>query len=169
MKNLPAVLSIGLMCAYVFGCQQTGSECWPVSEDGQGTGAGGGPIVPGTGGYGDVPPEPQDAANPPQFQCPAEDGEELSGVTCSSPIECSKLCFAASKYCVEYAVHPYKSGLKPGELYDCIDSLPPAKWGGSYTCLYRYENGDACIFSYAAKIGPIHPPAPSPLCVYKSG
>jgi hypothetical protein len=55
-----------------------------------------------------------------------------------------------------------------GDLFQCIDSFPPASLGGSYTCLYRYPNGDACIFSYATKIGPIHLPAPPPLCEYKS-
>ena len=98
-----------------------------------------------------------------------ENASELGGVTCTGPVHCSKLCFAAQKYCVEYAGHPHKPEVKPGELYDCIDSIPSAGSGGSYTCLYRYENGDACIFSYGAKFGPIHPPAPPPLCVYKGG
>ena len=40
------------------GCQEIDGECWPVTEDGQGTGAGGGPLLPGSGGYG-VSPEPQ--------------------------------------------------------------------------------------------------------------
>lgn len=169
MKKTPCTLLAGLVCAWAsLGCQDVDGECWPVSEDGQGAGAGGGPIVPGTGGYGNVPPEPQDADGSHPRKCGGDDAEELGGVTCGNPIECSKLCFAASKSCVEYAVHPNKSGLKPGGLYDCIDSMPPASWGGSYTCLYKYENGDACIFSYAAKIGPIHPPAPPPLCAYKS-
>ena len=98
-----------------------------------------------------------------------ENASELGGVTCTGPVHCSKLCFAAQKYCVEYAAHPNKPGVKPGELYDCIDSIPSTGSGGSYTCLYRYENGDAYIFSYGAKFGPIHPPAPPPLCVYKGG
>lgn len=150
-------------------CNRDEGQCWIDGQGGGDTGAGGGVITPGgPGGFGDAPPKPQDATNPAQFQCGADDAEELSGVSCSDPIGCSKLCFAASKPCVEYAVHPYKPDLKPGGLYDCIDSLPPASLGGSYTCLYKYENGDACIFSYAAKIGPIHPPAPAPLCVYKS-
>lgn len=169
MKIAPFLITLGVGSLSVFGCQQVEGECWPISEDGQGSGAGGGVIGTGYGGFGDVTPTPQDASDSATLQCSSEDGQQMSGVICSGPAECKKACFAAEKYCVEYAVHPYKSGIKPGELYDCVDSLPPAKWGGSYTCLYKFENGDACIFSYAAKIGPIHPPAPEPLCVYKSG
>lgn len=65
-------------------------------------------------------------------------------------------------------MHPNKPD-QIGDLYDCLDSFPKAKYGGSYTCLYRYLNGDACIFSYGAKLGPIHISAPLPLCVYKGG
>lgn len=168
MKSVHYIKSSVLVCIWFFGCQEVGGECWPVSEDGQGEGVGGGPILPGAGGFGDVPPEPQDATDSPPLGCNSDDATELRGVICNGPVDCSKVCFAASKFCVEYAVHPHKSGLQPGSLFDCIDSVPPASWGGSYTCLYRYENGDVCVFSYAAKLGPIHPPAPRPLCVYKS-
>ncbi len=90
------------------------------------------------------------------------------GLFCATPSNCVNKCVAKSKYCwAETAVHPYKPPML-GNLYDCIDSLPPASLGGSYTCLYRYPNGDACIFSYAAKLGPITFPAPPPLCLYKS-
>lgn len=51
-----------------YGCQEVG-ECWPISEDGQGAGVGGGPIVPGSGGYGNVPPKPQSTTSPPPADC----------------------------------------------------------------------------------------------------
>lgn len=51
------------------GCTVIDGECWPRSEDGQGSGAGGGPIVPGQGGFGDVEPEPQDANGSPPADC----------------------------------------------------------------------------------------------------
>jgi hypothetical protein len=113
-----------------------------------------------------------------QADCPGMAGSELlqeylqeadpkGGVSCSNPSDCSTQCFAKSKYCVEHAVHPYKPPMV-GDLYQCIDSIPPASLGGSYTCLYQYPNGDACIFARAAKLGPITLPAPPPLCVYKS-
>lgn len=94
--------------------------------------------------------------------------DALGSVVCTTPVDCSKKCFAAKKFCVEYAYHPYKPDVGNGALIDCIDTFPPARLGGSYTCLYKYSNGDVCVFSRAAQIGPIHPPAPPPLCVYKS-
>ncbi len=92
----------------------------------------------------------------------------LGSVVCITPMDCSKKCFAEKKWCVEYAGHPYKPDVPPGALFDCIDSFPSARSGGSYTCLYRYSNSDVCVYSYGAKFGPIHPPAPPPLCIYKS-
>jgi hypothetical protein len=98
-----------------------------------------------------------------------EDPQPEGGVICVAPSDCVKKCVAESKFCwAEYAVHPNKPD-QTGALYDCLDSFPKATYGGSYTCLYRYPNGDACIFSYGSKIGPIHLPAPPPLCVYKGG
>jgi len=38
-------------------------------EDIEGAGAGGGPIGPGWGGYGEAPSEPQDATDPPPVEC----------------------------------------------------------------------------------------------------
>ena len=51
------------------GCIHDGSECWDISEEAQGGGAGG-PIVPGgAGGYGNVPPKPQNASGPTPPGC----------------------------------------------------------------------------------------------------
>lgn len=97
-----------------------------------------------------------------------EDPEPEGGVICGAPTDCVEKCVAASKYCwAGHAVHPYKPP-EVGNLIDCIDSFPSAKWGGSYLCLYEYPSGDTCAFSYGSKIGPIHFPAPPPLCIYKS-
>ena len=96
-----------------------------------------------------------------------EGADPMGGVACTTPSDCVDKCVAKSKYCwATQAVHPYKPPMV-GDLYQCIDSIPPASLGGSYTCLYRYPNGDACIFSYAAQLGPIKFPAPPPLCIYK--
>jgi hypothetical protein len=96
-----------------------------------------------------------------------DDPQGAGGLICSSPPDCVDKCVAEAKYCIAaHAAHPYKAG-QVGDLYQCIDAFPSAKNGGSYTCLYRYPNGDACIFAYAAKLGPITIPAPPPLCVYK--
>lgn len=51
-----------LICGFVAACNYDTGECYLRDEGGQGSG---GVIVPtGAGGFGDVPPEPQDAADP---------------------------------------------------------------------------------------------------------
>jgi hypothetical protein len=60
-----AAIPISLLTA----CSYIDGQCWPASEDGQGGGTGG-PIVPaGAGGFGDVPPKPQEASDPPPPDC----------------------------------------------------------------------------------------------------
>lgn len=73
MKNTPRIVWIVPVCAWIFGCQQIEGECWPVSEDGQGQGAGGGPLLPGAGGFGDVPPEPQDTTERAYVDCDVQE------------------------------------------------------------------------------------------------
>ena len=97
-----------------------------------------------------------------------DDPEPAGGLKCSGPDDCLNKCNVEAKYCgAAKSYHPYKAGLI-GELYQCIDRFPKAKHGGSYTCLYRYPNDDACVFAYGSKLGPLKIPAPPPLCVYKS-
>jgi hypothetical protein len=136
-----------------------GGDPGPRPQGTSGSGCGSGGVTQEGGG--------NDAALLLGYLQDAEGADPTGGVSCSTPSDCSTKCFAASKYCVEHAVHPYKPPMV-GDLFQCIDSIPPASLGGSYTCLYRYPNEDACIFSRAAKFGPITPPAPPPLCVYKS-
>jgi len=70
MKNISPVVWVVLVCVGALGCQQIDGACWSVSEDGQGSGAGGGPIVPSTGGYGDAPtPKPLGEPNYPTDPC----------------------------------------------------------------------------------------------------
>jgi hypothetical protein len=117
--------------------------------------------MPSAGGAGD--------ANDQQalLQQHLDDAQGQGGIACNSPTDCVNKCVAEAKYCwAEHAAHPHKAG-QMGDLYDCIDSFPKAKHGGSYTCLYRYPNGDACIFAYPTKLGPLTFPAAPPLCVYK--
>ncbi len=51
------------------GCTEVDGQCWRRSDDVPGSGVGGGPIGPGWGGYGDVDPQPQDAADQPPPGC----------------------------------------------------------------------------------------------------
>lgn len=62
------IAAIAIAC--LTACNYTEGQCWIQDEDNGGMGAGGGPIVPyGGGGYGNVPPEPQDADDPPPLEC----------------------------------------------------------------------------------------------------
>ena len=59
-----------LALSFCGACTWVDGECWLRSEDGAGSGAGGGPIIPGGGGFGDDPaPTPQDANPPPPPEC----------------------------------------------------------------------------------------------------
>jgi hypothetical protein len=96
------------------------------------------------------------------------DDQSAGGLICSTPTDCVNKCVAEKKYCwAEHAGHPYKPD-QIGDLFQCIDTVPKASAGGSYTCLYRFTNGDVCIFAYGSKLGPFTLPAPPPLCVYKT-
>lgn len=170
----------------VMACNYTEGECYPRDQVIETGGVGGGPIIPtGVGGFGNVPRQPQDATGDAprhSLECNAaeeapgdagelmqsqlEDESPQGGLDCFNPDDCHVKCANQAKYCVHHAAHPYKPG-SVGDLYDCIDSFPKAASGGSYTCLYRYPNGDACIIAYPSKFGPIRIPAPPPLCIYK--
>lgn len=180
-------VAVGMVSMFA-ACNYTEGECFPRDQLYETVGAGGGVIVPGgVGGYGDVPKEPQDssgdaprqtlecnategdASSDPEkwMQSQLEDETPLGGVQCVGVDDCFTKCADLAKFCAHRDAHPYKAGLI-GDLFDCVDSFPKATSGGSYTCLYRYSNGDACIIAYASKFGPIKIPAPPPLCVYKS-
>jgi hypothetical protein len=60
-----ALLLAVLLVFEASACTAIDGECWSRSENGTGSGAGGGPIVPNQGGYGDVAPEPQGAGDSP--------------------------------------------------------------------------------------------------------
>lgn len=148
-KVLALVLCTGFGVMLAPGCDQLG-----LGGDGGGGAGGGGGV--GGGDAEALLEEDLDAEQPE------------GGVICNSPGDCLNKCNAEAKYCgAAKALHPYKAD-QIGGLYECIDRFPKAKYGGSFTCLYTYPNGDACIFAHGAKFGPIHPPAPPPLCVYKS-
>ncbi|MEZ4308530.1 MAG: hypothetical protein R3F14_10850 [Polyangiaceae bacterium] len=117
-------------------CNEDAGEC-SLRED-PGGGVGGGMILPpGTGGFGEAPPEPgaepQDAADEP-IECKNPE------VRCTTPASdlCVDQCNAIKAYCVHHAVHPYKSTTANGDLYWCTGGWP------SHTCSYVYPNGDYC-------------------------
>jgi len=59
----------GVAICVLTACNYTEGQCWIDGESAGSVGAGGGPLVPGWGGFGDVPPEPQGAGDPPPPDC----------------------------------------------------------------------------------------------------
>ncbi|MFO0590276.1 MAG: hypothetical protein U0441_22220 [Polyangiaceae bacterium] len=59
-------------------CNYDDGECWSRSEDDGQVGAGGGPVVPVGGAFGDVAPTPQDA-NPPHPGCGTQAAQCTNG------------------------------------------------------------------------------------------
>lgn len=73
-RNVARLVAAVLVVAAFLGfaaCNYTEGQCYRREDiEGSGTdGVGGGPIVPGWGGFGDAPPEPQDATDPPPLDC----------------------------------------------------------------------------------------------------
>jgi hypothetical protein len=64
-------LWIALVAVSFFGaCTWVDGACWLRSDEGGGTGQGGGSVIPGGGSYGDEPgPKPEDANPPPPPEC----------------------------------------------------------------------------------------------------
>lgn len=72
MRSMKGLLKVTLFAIFgLTACNYTDGPCyWREDIEGAGSdGAGGGPVGPGWGGYGDAPPEPQDATDPPSFDC----------------------------------------------------------------------------------------------------
>ncbi len=123
-------------------CNYDTGECFLRGEGVQGAG---GIIIlpPGTGGFGDVPPEPDDTSEPPE--CAAADEVPASAqVRCLVPASetCVEQCYAIKAYCIHRAAHPYSLSSGIGDLYWCKGGWP------SYTCSYQYSNGDNCTLIY---------------------
>lgn len=85
MKGLPWVAVAAILG--LTACNYTEGPCYRREDiEGSGpNGVGGGPIVPGWGGYGDVPPDPQDNTDPKPVDCNLEeqpDKGDDSGGSC---------------------------------------------------------------------------------------
>lgn len=71
---------------FIVACNYTDGACYERGQGGQVAGVGGGPIVPGQGGFGDVPPEPQGAGDANDADpCNAGAGRDF---TCNGSIVC---------------------------------------------------------------------------------
>lgn len=102
----------------VAACNYTDGTCYPRGEGGGATdGAGGGVIVPGTGGFGDVPPKPQGAGDNGADPCNVVEGKVYY---CSGVVNCSK----AGDFSGGLAQCPYwnhkQSASAPGEALEIV-------------------------------------------------
>lgn len=111
----------GLAVSVLITCNYDEGECWIEGQGNGSVGAGGGPILPGAGGFGDVPPEPQDAADPPPDCDPGNDGAtELGQITCGAPSwgpTCMELCATSGVACPAGVKHTVTNKLVL--LYKC--------------------------------------------------
>lgn len=120
-------------------CSRDVGECWLPSEDGQGA-VGGGPIIPaGAGGFGDVPPQPQNAdAFPPACDEP----DELAEVWCgekSRGAQCAARCAAEQGViCPDGILHNVTK--EEAWLFKCCGCK------GKQQCWYMTKDGRLCTY-----------------------
>lgn len=145
MKRMPgiAMLTIAGLAAAA-ACNYTDGQCYPRGEvPGGGAGGQGGVIVPGgPGGFGDVPPDPQDADDPPP-DCDMPDETELSQVSCGRPnwgVECMILCGENGAPCRSQINHTITG--KPVLLYKCCGCK-----GGQCWYVDPDDIGRVCVYS----------------------
>ncbi len=128
-------------------CTTSDGECWLKNEDGAGPGAGGGPIVPSQGGYGDVPPGPQgvggtsETASAASSPCDADESPaELVDVRCPAAkrgVTCMMYCADNGHFCPAGMNHKVTKEL--GYLYRCCGC------SGDEQCWYAYSNDGVCV------------------------
>jgi hypothetical protein len=109
------IMQIGAILALTLAaCNYTEGQCWIDGEGDGNVGAGGRPVTPGWGGYGDIPPKPQDVADPPPPDCnvvkdTACNEKCLADYTAAAE-KCTEINDAAQKRtCDENAYARYKS------------------------------------------------------------
>lgn len=135
------VCGAGTALLVLAACNYDEGPCW-IDEGAGSDGAGAGPIVPGVGGYGDVPPDPQDAdESNGACNAPQEQPEELAQIWCDKPsrgVECMGRCAPAGVNCPGAVSHT-----KTGELallYKCCACKDDQQ------CWYVTETEGVCVF-----------------------
>ncbi|MEZ4294770.1 MAG: hypothetical protein R3B70_07315 [Polyangiaceae bacterium] len=76
MKQYLWLIVLNLVC--LVGCAFNDGPCYRREDIDGPSGAGGGTIVPGQGGFGDAPPEPQNSDEPEPIACPTEQDDVTS-------------------------------------------------------------------------------------------
>ncbi|MBK8252626.1 MAG: hypothetical protein IPK82_08150 [Polyangiaceae bacterium] len=131
MRTIVRIAGIAL-CALT-ACNYTEGECW-IDGDGVGTvGVGGGPIVPGAGGFGEVPPEPQGAGDIPPPDCNIEKDNPCNEKCLSDYIaaaeQCTEIKDAAQKAACDDNAHTRYVSCRENcqkafnECYDKCDAI----------------------------------------------
>lgn len=121
VRCVPAVL--GLLSS----CTQTEGQCWHDDQTAGNVGAGGAPIVTGLGGAGDVPPGPQDAAQPIPPDCELVPGSECDQ-SClaeydAASVRCSTIQDDAQRRVCQEAAHVAYRACEAGcqKVDDCME------------------------------------------------
>lgn len=153
-KKWASITVLGVLVA----CNYDVGECYRRTQQGEVTGLGGGTILfPGSGGFGDIPPDPSDESDeescnateqppPPDGPAPDSNGSPVETglkIFCTKAdmgITCSTRCYAKGIACGPVAAHPYKSDAGTGLLFSCNDLLI------GFMCGYHYANGDDCYY-----------------------
>lgn len=158
-------------CSLVAACNKTDGNCWPPGQGGAGpgSGAGGGIITPGQGGFGDVPPKPQgapgDGADPcnvaeaKAFYC---NGDVLCHIPMGSAVEgChhnnTKVFGTSAGQVIEDLVSECQAD-HPGysceqSTLSCTDKLAPVVQANVYsctgpvTCTDKKGYTDSCVYN----------------------
>ncbi len=139
-----------LACGFVAACNYDTGECY--LRDGRGAGAGGGIVTPGSGGFGDVPPEPQGAEDPTPPECKIATQspcyEKCQADYEAAATACTKIVDAAQKRsCDEGAYAAYKScrgTCQQTANTDCDDKYQDCVDNGPTKCLKKSAGKTVC-------------------------
>lgn len=154
MKNISLVSVVAFVGGCIAGCQQIDGACWPANEDGNGAGAGGGPIVPGWGGYGDEPqPKPLGSANYPTDPC-----MQQAECTVTWKIGSDSCANAGDAGCTSLHRGHYSSLDDAKKDCERVYGINPATGSGAQSCdACRWANTAAdCVEACKRKCDEIH-------------
>lgn len=151
MRSLPwiAVIAISSFTA----CNYTEGECYPRGQGGGNAGVGGSVVVPnGAGGFGDVPPESQDATDPPPPDCnivpQSPCNEKCLADYVEAAAECGKLENETQRRaCQDVAFLGYKScreNCRQKENKECDDKYQDCINHGPSSCRKEEAGKSLC-------------------------
>lgn len=141
MRSLLWVVAVAT--ALLSSCNYDDGACWSPTEDNGQTGAGGGPVVPAGGSFGDAPPEPTpQGADPSPPGCGSQPQQCGSGDNVSKGAyrycagTCSERCSKVGAGAFSAADFPYKTTIPddgdgtPGGWQEVTATLKFVRWTG---------------------------------------